>query len=53
LSNLIGLSYAVSGSLHPLIAAVLTLISSITIMLFTTGMAYYFRPQNAEKILVS
>ncbi len=53
LYNIIGLSYAVSGILHPLIAAVLMPISSITIMLFTTGMAYYFRPQNAQKILVS
>ena len=53
LYNLIGLGYAVNGTLHPLIAAVLMPISSITIMLFTTGLAYYFRPQNAEKILVS
>jgi Cu+-exporting ATPase len=53
LYNLIGLSFAVSGTLHPLIAAILMPISSITIMLFTTGMAYCYRPQNARKILVS
>jgi len=47
LYNIIGLSYAVSGTLHPLIAAVLMPISSITIMAFTTGMAYWFRPRTS------
>jgi P-type Cu+ transporter len=43
--NVVGLSYAMSGTLHPLIAAILMPLSSITIMLFTTGLAYYYRPK--------
>lgn len=45
LYNIVGLSYAMSGTLHPLIAAILMPLSSITIMLFTTGLAYYHRPK--------
>ena len=37
LYNVIGLSFAVSGTLSPLIAAVLMPVSSISVILFTTG----------------
>jgi len=36
--NLLGLSFAVSGRLSPLIAAVLMPVSSVSVVLFTTGM---------------
>ncbi len=42
--NVIGLSIAVQGQLNPLIAAVLMPASSITIMSFTSWMAYWRRP---------
>ena len=38
--NLIGLSFAVQGILSPLISAILMPISSITIIIFTTGSTY-------------
>ena len=42
LYNFIGLAYAMSGALSPLIAAVLMPASSITVILFTTGMTTLF-----------
>lgn len=42
LYNIIGLSYAMSGSLSPLVAAILMPLSSITVILFTTGMTTLF-----------
>lgn len=45
LYNLIGLSIAVQGQMHPLIAAILMPSSSITIMGFTTLLAYWRRPR--------
>ncbi len=45
LYNFIGLSFAVQGVLNPFIAAVLMPLSSVTILAFTTGMAYLLRPQ--------
>lgn len=38
--NVIGLGFAVAGQLSPLVAAILMPLSSISIMLFTTGSAY-------------
>ena len=38
--NTVGLSYAVQGELSPWVAAILMPISSITIILFTTGMVH-------------
>lgn len=46
LYNIIGLSIAVQGQMHPLIAAVLMPTSSITIMAFTSCMAYWKRPNH-------
>jgi P-type Cu+ transporter len=40
LYNLIGLSYAVSGTLSPLIAAILMPISSVTVIVFTSFSTY-------------
>jgi Cu+-exporting ATPase len=40
--NLIGLSFAVSGTLSPLIAAILMPVSSISVVLFTTLMTTGF-----------
>jgi P-type Cu+ transporter len=42
LYNIIGLGFAMSGTLSPLIAAVLMPASSITVILFTTGMTTLF-----------
>lgn len=42
LYNLIGLSFAVQGTLSPLVAAILMPISSITVIVFTTGMTTFF-----------
>lgn len=42
LYNLVGLSFAVRGQLEPVIAAILMPISSITIILFTTGSSHFF-----------
>lgn len=42
LYNLVGLSFAVQGTLSPLVAAILMPISSITVIVFTTGMTTYF-----------
>jgi Cu+-exporting ATPase len=43
--NVIGLSIAVQGQMNPLIAAILMPCSSITIMSFTSLMAYWKRPR--------
>lgn len=40
--NLIGLFYAVQGQLKPVIAAILMPLSSVSIVLFTTGMSTWF-----------
>lgn len=55
LYNTVGLSFAVQGTLSPVIAAILMPLSSITIILFTTGMswlAYHrlFRNARAQRI---
>lgn len=42
LYNIIGLSFAVQGVLSPVVAAVLMPVSSITIVIFTTGMVRLF-----------
>jgi len=39
LYNIVGLSYAVQGKLQPVIAAILMPVSSVTIVLLTTGMS--------------
>ena len=43
--NIIGLSFAVQGTLSPVIAAILMPLSSITIVLFGVGMTYLLRPK--------
>ncbi|MFY8020489.1 MAG: heavy metal translocating P-type ATPase [Bacteroidia bacterium] len=45
LYNLLGLSFAVQGVLSPVIAAVLMPLSSISVIVFTTGMTSYFAYQ--------
>ncbi len=40
--NIIGLSFAISGMLSPLIAAILMPVSSISVILFTTGATTFF-----------
>ena len=47
LYNIIGLSYAVTGALSPLVAAILMPVSSISIVLFGVGLGNW----NARKIL--
>ncbi|MGZ3862156.1 MAG: heavy metal translocating P-type ATPase [Bacteroidia bacterium] len=42
LYNLVGLFFAVQGTLEPVIAAILMPVSSISIVLFTTGMSSFF-----------
>jgi Cu+-exporting ATPase len=39
--NLVGLSYAVSGTLSPVVAAILMPLSSVSIILFGYGMTYW------------
>ena len=43
--NIVGLSYAVQGTLSPVIAAILMPLSSITIVVFGIGMTYLLRPK--------
>jgi Cu+-exporting ATPase len=43
--NIIGLSFAVQGTLSPVIAAILMPLSSITIVVFGVGMTYLLRPK--------
>ena len=42
LYNIVGLYFAVTGQLEPVIAAILMPLSSISIVLFTTGMSTLF-----------
>jgi len=42
LYNIIGLSFAVQGLLKPVVAAILMPASSISIILFTSGLAWYY-----------
>jgi Cu+-exporting ATPase len=44
--NLVGLSFAVQGILSPLIAAILMPVSSISVIIFTTGMTTFFAMRN-------
>jgi Cu+-exporting ATPase len=56
LYNTVGLSFAVQGTLSPVVAAILMPLSSITIILFTTGMswlAYHRLFRNAESLRVA
>ena len=43
--NVIGLSFAVTGTLSPVIAAILMPLSSISIVLFGVGMTYLLQPR--------
>lgn len=43
--NVIGLSYAIQGTLSPVIAAILMPLSSVTIVAFGVGMTYLLRPK--------
>ena len=43
--NVIGLSFAVQGTLSPVIAAILMPLSSVTIVAFGVGMTYLLRPK--------
>lgn len=45
LYNIIGLYYAVQGTLEPVVAAILMPLSSLSIVLFTVGMSYFFSTQ--------
>lgn len=49
LYNFVGLFYAVTGELEPVIAAILMPISSISIVLLTTGMSTYYE-RNLRKL---
>ena len=40
--NIVGLSIAVQGNMEPVIAAILMPISSISIVLLTTGMSSFY-----------
>lgn len=42
LYNIVGLSFAISGHLSPVVAAILMPLSSLTVVLFATGMTNYF-----------
>ncbi len=42
LYNIVGLFYAVSGTLSPIIAAILMPISAVTIISFTTGLSNWY-----------
>ena len=47
--NLIGLSFAVSGNLSPVVAAILMPLSSISIVVFTTVATYFIGKKLAKK----
>lgn len=49
LYNIIGLSYAVSGALSPVIAAILMPASSVTIVLFGVGMSSWLGKKGLQK----
>ncbi|WP_130736810.1 heavy metal translocating P-type ATPase metal-binding domain-containing protein [Flavobacterium sp. J27] len=51
LYNLIGLSFAVSGNLSPLVAAIIMPLSSITIVIFVTVMSNYYARKNRKMTL--
>lgn len=51
LYNLIGLSFAVSGNLSPLVAAIIMPLSSITIVSFVTVMSNYYARKNRKMAL--
>jgi Cu+-exporting ATPase len=44
--NIVGLSFAIQGSLSPVVAAILMPISSISVILFTTSATYIFAKRN-------
>lgn len=44
--NIIGLSFAIQGTLSPVIAAILMPLSSVTIVAFGVGMTYLLQPKN-------
>jgi Cu+-exporting ATPase len=44
--NIVGLSFAIQGSLSPVVAAILMPISSISVILFTTSATYIFARRN-------
>lgn len=46
LYNSIGLYYALSGSLMPIVAAILMPVSSVTVIALTTGLTFYFAWKN-------
>jgi Cu+-exporting ATPase len=48
LYNVIGLSFAVTGNLLPLVAAIIMPLSTITIVSFVTLMSNYFSPNNLK-----
>ncbi|MNR57016.1 hypothetical protein D3C85_1777070 [compost metagenome] len=47
--NLIGVYYAVQGTLYPLVAAILMPVSTITIISFTSLATRYFAKRNGLK----
>ncbi len=49
LYNLVGLGFAVSGNLSPVVAAILMPLSSISIVVFTTVLTHYFGQKLLEK----
>ena len=50
LYNIIGLFFAVQGTLSPLIAAILMPISSISVIVFTTGMTTLYARKKGFKL---
>jgi Cu+-exporting ATPase len=48
--NVIGLSYAVQGALSPVVAAILMPLSSLSIVLFGTGLTALYSPKKQEQI---
>ena len=46
LYNLVGLSFAISGNLSPLVAAIIMPLSSITVVSFVTVMSNYYAKKN-------
>lgn len=50
--NIIGLGFAVSGHLSPVVAAILMPLSSISVVLFTTIMTRYFEKRMIRKLKI-
>ncbi len=48
--NVIGLSFAVKGTLSPVIAAILMPLSSVTIVAFGVGMTYFLQPKKSNDV---